>query len=137
MKKIMLLMLALVFFMGCSTMMLTDPKISWNAPTTNCDGSLASGAITYNVYATQAASFTTVATANESPCGIINLIDTTVHVKLNSTSITTASFDAIVADGTWLFVVEAVNVNGNRSEPSNAVSKIVKGRLAKVVIIVQ
>ena len=90
--------------------------------------------ITYNVYATQSPSFSTITSpSTESPCPGLILIDTTLHKALNLTPITINSYDAIVADGDWLFTVEGVSASGSRGEFAPPVLKTVKGRPAKII----
>lgn len=112
----------------------TDPSLSWDLVTTDCTGAPIVGPVTYNVYATQAVAFTTVSTGlTEVPCSDLIMVDTAIHTKLNSTPITAPPFMALVADGLWLFTLEAVNSAGNRGGMAVPIKKTVKGRAGTVL----
>ena len=107
-----------------------DPKLTWEAPTTNCDGTVLVGSVRYNIYAVLAPGpIPTAPTPNEVPCGILQLASIQ---PLNPTPISGAAYEAILPAGTWIIAIEAVGSSGSRSELSNSVSAIVQDHPDKV-----
>jgi hypothetical protein len=125
----------LILLTGCSppAMLMksgvVDPSLTWDAVTTDCTGAAITG-VKYNVYAVSGPGpIPTIASADEVPCGIIQLAS---GVPLNATPIAIGtSYQATVANGVWTFAVEALDASGNRSALSNQVTKTVQGRPGK------
>jgi hypothetical protein len=78
--------------------------LSWEAPTTNTDGTSLINLTQYKIYYSQ------------------NLSDLTNSKPLVIAPYTTAEIDNL-ASGTWYFTVTAVNSFGKESSPSNIASK--------------
>lgn len=135
MKKCLLFVCAIVL-VGCTHSnpnppeVGVDPLLTWGVVNTDCSGTTITG-VRYNVYAVQGTGpVPTVPSANEAPCGVVQLASGT---PLNSTPITSGtSFQAIVPNGVWSFAIEAVASDGVRGEISNSVTKTVQGRPGKV-----
>jgi hypothetical protein len=133
-----LLLLAVLILTACSPAVmlsksgLVDPHLSWEAPTTTCDEAPLMDTLTYNVYAVSGPGpVPTSPSADESPCGIRQIASGT---PLNAVPVSIGtSFNAVVSNGVWTFAVEAVGSDGERSELSNNVTKVVKGRPGKPV----
>lgn len=98
-----------------------DPTFAWTAPTTYCDGSAITGALTYNVYA----STTPIPTVSSItvPCGMTLLVDRTKISPLNTAPISALTYHTNLTQGSYTAVVTAVDAaSGMEGGPSNAAS---------------
>ena len=111
MKKVFLAVMFLIALSG----MASAATLTWNAPTTNTDGSALTNLAGFKIHYG-----TATATYNQP----------TITITLAQAACTVATppvctYNALVPDGTWFFVVTAYNTANTESPYSNEVSKVV------------
>lgn len=122
MKKFIIL---LMFLYGCSELQSqptkiasqsvgVDPTISWQAPTTNCDGTLLTSALSYNVYAAASPAVIPTIANTTVPCTTLMLVDRTKISPLNLSPISALTYQANLSNGSWQIGIEAIDQYGNQ-----------------------
>jgi len=105
-----------------------DPTLRWTEVTTDCEGLALSG-VTYNLYVVPGPGpVPTVASADELPCGVVQIIDHTLVSPINQAPLSTTSYQVLLADGEHTAAVEALNSVGSASAASNQKTFTVRSR---------
>lgn len=99
-----------------------DPTYAWTAPTSNCDGSIATNIAGYNVYTVPSTQTIPTTTITAIPCGALNVVDRTKITPMNTALITTTSYQTTLATGSYTAGITAVNISGDESALSNTIT---------------